>query len=92
MLTQISHGYTNMFFIEFLLIFVHCGLWFSVQSVLPRNYNKHRREDDTAVEELEGASNHFKALFSSLQNSKILQDSPSHRIFQYIHEVLNIAK
>ena len=63
-----------------------------MQSVLPRNYNKHRREDDTAVEELEGASNHFKALFSSFQNFKTLQDSPSHRVFQYRHEVLNVAK
>ena len=33
-----------------------------------------------------------KVLFSSLQNSKILQDSLSHRIFQRMHEVLNVAK
>ena len=32
------------------------------------------------------------ALFSWLQNFKILQDSPSHQIFQRMHEVLNVAK
>ena len=31
-------------------------------------------------------------LFSSLQNSKILQDSTSHRIFELVHKVLNVAK
>ena len=31
-------------------------------------------------------------LFRCLQNSKILQDSPSHQIFERIHEVLNIVK
>jgi len=31
-------------------------------------------------------------LFSSLQNSKTLQDFPSHRIFERMHEVLNVAK
>ena len=31
-------------------------------------------------------------LFSSLQNFKTLQDSTSHRIFERMHEVLNIAK
>jgi len=31
-------------------------------------------------------------LFSCIQNSKSLQDSPSHRIFERMHEVLNIAK
>ena len=34
----------------------------------------------------------IKALFSSLQNFKILQDFPSHRIFQHMHEILNVAK
>ena len=34
----------------------------------------------------------LKALFSCLQNSKILQDSPSHEMFKCMHEVLNIAK
>ena len=34
----------------------------------------------------------LKALFSSPQSSKILQDFLLHRIFQYIHEVLNVVK
>jgi len=33
-----------------------------------------------------------KPLFSSLQNSKTLQDFTSHRIFKHMHEVLNVAK
>jgi len=31
-------------------------------------------------------------LFSFLQNFKTLQDSTSHRIFERMHEVLNVAK
>ena len=31
-----------------------------------------------------------KALFTSTQKPKIFQDSPSHRIFRRMHEVLNI--
>ena len=31
-------------------------------------------------------------LFSCIQNFKTLQDSPSHRIFERMHEVLNVAK
>ena len=38
------------------------------------------------------SSTHHKALFSCLQNSKTLQDSPSHRIFERMYEVLNVAK
>ena len=34
----------------------------------------------------------FKPLFSCLQNFKILQDFPSHRIFECMHEVLNVVK
>ena len=33
-----------------------------------------------------------KALFRCTQNFKILQDFSSHRIFERMHEVLNIAK
>ena len=33
-----------------------------------------------------------QALFSCIQNSKTLQDSSSHRIFQHMHEVLNLHK
>jgi len=33
-----------------------------------------------------------KLLFSCIQNSKTLQDFPSHRIFERMREVLNIAK
>jgi len=33
-----------------------------------------------------------KALFTSTQNPKTFQDSPSHRIFRRMHEVLNINK
>jgi len=33
-----------------------------------------------------------KALFSSHQNPKSFQDSPSHRILRYMHESLNIDK
>ena len=36
--------------------------------------------------------NTTKPLFSFFQNSKTLQDSTSHRIFECMHEVLNIAK
>jgi hypothetical protein len=32
------------------------------------------------------------ALFRCTQNSKILQDFPSHRIFERMHEVLNVTK
>ena len=32
------------------------------------------------------------ALFSSLQNSKTLQDSTSHQIFECMYKVLNVAK
>jgi len=32
------------------------------------------------------------ALFSSPQNLKTFQDSPSHRILQHMHEALNIVK
>jgi len=31
-------------------------------------------------------------LFRCTQNSKTLQDSPSHRIFEHMHEVLNVGK
>ena len=31
-----------------------------------------------------------QGLFSCIQNSKTLQDSPSHRIFQRMHEVINL--
>ena len=34
----------------------------------------------------------LEVLFSFLQNFKTLQDSTSHRIFERIHEVLNVAK
>jgi len=37
-------------------------------------------------------STYIMPLFSYIQNSKTLQDSPSHRIFERIHEVLNVAK
>jgi len=36
--------------------------------------------------------NHIDSLFSSLQNSKTLQDFPSHRIFKHMHKILNVAK
>ena len=32
------------------------------------------------------------SLFRCLQNSKTLQDFPSHRIFERMHKVLNVAK
>ena len=35
---------------------------------------------------------HTAPLFSCIQNSKTLQDSPSHRIIKHMHEVLNVAK
>ena len=31
-------------------------------------------------------------LFSSFQNSKILQDSPSHQTFKHMYEILNAVK
>jgi hypothetical protein len=33
-----------------------------------------------------------KAMFRSLKLPKILQDSPSHRIFRHMHEALNVGK
>jgi hypothetical protein len=45
-----------------------------------------------SLEKLSSCCHQMRDLFSSLQNFKILQDSPSHRIFQYMHEVLNVAK
>ena len=33
-----------------------------------------------------------RALFSCFQNSKILQNFPSHQMFQRMHAVLNVAK
>ena len=34
----------------------------------------------------------LKVLFNSLQNFKNLRDFPSHRFFQRMHKVLNVAK
>jgi len=37
-------------------------------------------------------ANDTKALFTSTQNPKTFQDSPSHQIFRHMHGVLNINK
>ena len=39
-----------------------------------------------------GTGKETMALFSYLQNSKILQDFSSHQIFERMHKVLNVAK
>ena len=40
----------------------------------------------------ETQKNNIEALFRCIQKSKILQDSPSHRILRHMHETLNIDK